>query len=264
MAGVRPLDQIRVSILTDELLHAAPSNETGDVDLSGVSARIQVTVPVLGLLPEEQRPEHRTGIAGLQGAAMLAGCGPIDTDTARFLASIQPTWDAVSCHPETGEVLAVDAYRPSEGLRRRVFARDQHCRYPGCLVVPHRADIDHAVDAALGGATATDNLQVLCRYHHTIKHNTGVEARMLPDGEIRWVSPLGTVITDRPRSRVAFRPVPPHDEDPSPPGAGQARRGRHPGASAGPKPRSHPGDNAREKAREKVREKALKPEECPF
>lgn len=221
LAGVRPLDQIRVSILTDELLHAAPSNETGDVDLSGVSARIQITVPILGLLPEEQRPEHRTGIAGLQGAAMLAGCGPIDTDTARFLASIQPTWDRVSCHPETGEVLTVDAYRPSEGLRRRVFARDQHCRYPGCLVVPHRADIDHAVDAALGGATATDNLQVLCRYHHTIKHNTGVEARMLADGEIRWVSPLGTVVTDRPRSRVAFRPVPPHDEDTSPPGGGR-------------------------------------------
>lgn len=219
LPAVRPLDQIRASVLSDLLINAGPTNETGDTDLSGITARIQVTVPVLGLLPQDRRPKAETGIAGLQGAAVLAGCGPIDAETARFLASIETSWDAVFCDPATGEILATDRYRPTEGLRRFVFARDQHCRYPGCLIVPHRSDIDHARAASLGGPTSSDNLEVLCRYHHVLKHNTGISMEQLRGGELRWRSPLGVIVIDKPASRVMFRPVgvDPPEEDESPP-----------------------------------------------
>jgi hypothetical protein len=56
------------------------------------------------------------------------------------------------------------------GMRRAVIARDRHCTYPGCDR-PHRwCDIHHLWHWADGGPTAVSNLQLLCRYHHTVTH----------------------------------------------------------------------------------------------
>lgn len=228
LPAVRPLSQIRADLVTDMLLNADPIAEAGDIDLSKIQARVQVTVPVLSLLPKaggldlessaasEHRPagEHSDpdarrsylGVAGLQGAAMLAGYGPISAHTARLLAGLQAGWDRISCHPMTGQVLEVDRYRPSEGMKRFIAARDQHCRAPGCAVVPHRADIDHVVDSACGGATSTTNLAAECRFHHVNKHHTGLRMTLHPDGAITWVTPLGATIREEPPSRVMFRP----------------------------------------------------------
>jgi len=70
----------------------------------------------------------------------------------------------------TGGVLAVDRYRPGKDLKRFLHARDEHCRFPGCRMPVWRCDIDHTVDAALGGATCECNLEDLCQGHHTLKH----------------------------------------------------------------------------------------------
>lgn len=133
------------------------SNKMGEINLSNIQARVQVTVPVVSLLPE--RPEHeiddngeaaedtrleesgrrdaerrRSGgqpggaardestgctgyagytegsgaigtvrpgrysrVAGLQGAATLAGYGSIDTPTARLLTGSQAGWVRILC-----------------------------------------------------------------------------------------------------------------------------------------------------------------------
>lgn len=223
---VRALAQIRADLATDLLLNGTPTNDTGDIDLTSIRARIQVTVPVLTLLPDhaggahdpDEHPDLR--VAGLQGAATLAGYGPIHIETARLLAGLQAGWDRISCHPETGQVLSVDRYRPSEAIKRHVIARDQHCRAPGCTVPAHRADLDHAIDAAYGGATSTDNLTALCRRHHVNKHHAGMRMRLLPGGDVEWTTPLGAIIRDHPVSRTAHAPKRPGADRP-PGGTGQ-------------------------------------------
>lgn len=225
---VRALAQIRADLATDLLLNGAPTNDTGDIDLTSIRARVQVTVPVLTLLPDQAggtradaHPDLR--VAGLHGAATLAGYGPIHPDTARLLAGLQAGWDRISCHPETGQVLAVDRYRPSRAIIRHVIARDQHCRAPGCTIPAHRADLDHTIDAASGGETSTANLTVLCRRHHVNKHHAGMRMRLMSNGEVEWTTPLGSIIRDYPTSRTAYNPQRPRAEEPP----GEARRRPH-------------------------------------
>ena len=65
---------------------------------------MQITVPVLTAAGQSDEP------------ALLAGYGPIDTETAQRLAAGAPGWDRVMFHPHTGATLAVDRYRPSAEL----------------------------------------------------------------------------------------------------------------------------------------------------
>ncbi|MGH8959420.1 MAG: DUF222 domain-containing protein [Acidimicrobiia bacterium] len=59
-------------------------------------------------------------------------------------------------------------------LRRAVIARDRHCQHPdGCLRSAKWCDIDHRIPWQDGGETKLENLQLLCRYHHTLKHSRG-------------------------------------------------------------------------------------------
>lgn len=146
---------------------------------------------------------------------VLEGYGPIDTASARALADAASHWETVRVRPETGTILSVDRYRPSERMRRLLGARDQHCRFFGCRVSVYRCDVDHTVDAALGGSTATDNLALLCRGHHTLKHQTGWEVEQLGGGLMRWTSPTGRQHVDLPEraERAAWETngVPDHE-----------------------------------------------------
>lgn len=207
----RTLDQARADLLADVLLNGDPSgawSERGDVGLERIDARVQVTVPMSVLTGEE--PESAGGPAeavGPAGTAVLAGHGAIDGTRARLIAGLAKGWDRVAVHSETGEVLAVDRYRPSEEIRRFIRARDQHCRFPGCSIVPFRTDSDHTFDAALGGETSTENMAILCRRHHMMKHHGGIEMTQHPGGEVEWRTPLGQTHRSGPASRVMFRPV---------------------------------------------------------
>lgn len=152
----------------------------------------------------------------------LVGYGPVDAATAGRVAGSASHWERIHEDPRTGTVLSVDRYRPSEQMRRLLRARDQHCGFPGCRVPVHRCDIDHTVDAALGGPTATDNLRHLCRGHHTLKHQTGWRVEQEAAGELLWTSPTGRTHrtrpprqeqrrADRPRPERLGQDPPPHD-----------------------------------------------------
>jgi len=65
-----------------------------------------------------------------------------------------------------------------------------------------RCDIDHTVDAALGGETSTANLAHLCRGHHTLKHHTDWRVAQDSGGGLLWTSPTGRVHVDRPPGAV--------------------------------------------------------------
>ena len=188
----RTMDQRRADILADLLLCGAPA--ALDEGTAAIRAHVQVTVPVLTLAGSDE------------AGATLAGYGPIDPETARWLAGDAPGWDRVMTHPVTGAVLAVDRYRPSADLLRALRVRDEHCRFPGCHQPVRRCDVDHTHDAALGGQTEIHNLAHLCRRHHTLKHATDWQVRQVGGGSLEWTSPTGLVYIDVPTPTLRFIP----------------------------------------------------------
>jgi hypothetical protein len=197
----RTTDQVRVDVLADMLLTAAPDADPTRTDdgpgvLGAIRAKVQVVVPALALLGATEEP------------ADLVGSSPIDADTARRLAgATRSPWERILTHPVTGTVLHVDTYHRTTAIDRHLRARDQHCRFPGCRMPAVRCEVDHTVDAALGGPTRVENLAHLCQRHHSMKQFTAWRVRQLPGGVLQWTSPLGRVYDDHPPTLgVHFRP----------------------------------------------------------
>ncbi|MBT2486656.1 MULTISPECIES: HNH endonuclease signature motif containing protein [unclassified Microbacterium] len=191
----RTWDQIHADLFADLLLTADPSAAQGD-GLDNINARIQVTVSASTLSGADDRP------------AELDGHGPLHPDVARKLAGRNTGWSRLFLSP-TGMVTETDTYTPTEGMRRFLRSRDQHCRFPGCRMPVHRCDVDHNRDYAKGGKTRLDNLAHFCRSHHVLKHPDNPAphrwtAQQRQDGTITWFSPLGRAYPDRPSQRVMF------------------------------------------------------------
>jgi len=198
----RRIDEVRADILADLLLSGSPGLDptvAGDAPgaLGAIRAQVQVIVPALTLLGADDGP------------ADLVGRSPIDADTARCLARNTPSWTRVLTDPVDGTLVTIDRYRTALPQRHFLRARDQHCRFPGCRRAAIRCEIDHTIDAALGGPTALWNLAHLCQRHHSMKQFTRWRVRQLPRGVLEWTSPTGRVYReDAPAPPVAFTPAP--------------------------------------------------------
>ncbi|MEX0151813.1 HNH endonuclease signature motif containing protein [Microbacterium sp. LMI1-1-1.1] len=193
-ADSRTADQIQADVLTDLLLTGAPMADPvaagGGSTLGAIRAKVQITVPAMTILdPRRERDDP----------AELVGHGPIDGETARRLAeaTLVP-WDRVITHPITGAVLFADTYERTAAIDRHIRARDRHCRWPGCALPTVRCEIDHTVDWARGGPTASTNLSCLCQRHHSMKQFAGWSVRQVDGGVLEWTSPLGAVYVDEP------------------------------------------------------------------
>ena len=189
------------------------NDASGLKGLGAINAEVMVTIPLLALLPQEMADKIRQipgfeNIGGLEGSADLAGYGPIDSQTARQLAQNAKGWNRIMVEPISGAVQAVDRYTPSKKMKRTLNARDLHCRFPGCRIPANRCDKDHTVDWAHDGPTQLDNLENLCRFHHTYKHNSGWAVEQLDNGTLKWVSLLGRTYIEEPPSNINFKPVP--------------------------------------------------------
>jgi hypothetical protein len=189
----RTVDQLRADLFAELLLCGTPAaHDTANGLLAGITARVDVTVPVLTLIDGEGAP------------AELKGQQPIDPATAATLTGQATAWNRVLTHPVTGAVLAVDRYRPGEDLKRLLAARDTRCRFPGCGIPGRDLDLDHTHDAALGGATKAGNLAGLCRRHHMLKHHSPWTVRQTAAGALEWTSPTGRTYTDHPPTPATF------------------------------------------------------------
>jgi hypothetical protein len=84
-------------------------------------------------------------------------------------------------------------------LRRAVEARDGGCRFPGC---ERRRFLDahHIHHWAHGGETAKDNLVMLCRHHHRLVHEGGVQLERDGGELVRFRLRDGTVARSSPRA----------------------------------------------------------------
>ena len=194
IADERTMDQVRADVATDLLLTAGPADCVAGRGLDAIRATVQVTLPVLTMTGASTEP------------ALLAGYGPIDTETARELAAGASGWERVMTSPVTGAVLAVDRYRPGPALDRLLAARDEHCRFPGCRMHTRRCDVDHTIGAAQGGPTSHGNLAHLCRRHHVLKTVEAWTVEQVSPGVLIWTSPTGRRHTDRPEPVVRFLP----------------------------------------------------------
>ena len=248
----RSRDEMRADVFAELLLGSDPSALASCSSAEAMRARVHVMVPVAALdrmpLREAGSPADRGQLppqarAGDEATlppvvAELVGAGLIPLDAARSIAVSAPAWELVSVGSDSGSVIAVDRYRPSEDMRRRLAARDQHCRFPGCRIPVSRCDLDHTIDAALGGATSTENLAHLCRGHHVLKHHSDWRVQQRPDGSLHWTSPSGRRYLDEPPSRVRFGRA--GLSDPFGPSGPARRSGSTARTSSAPDERRHP------------------------
>ncbi len=213
----RTLTQLRADVFVDLLTHDCTTNEHSA--WRGITAHVNVTVPVLALLdvlgedtgvPEDdsagvhETPGGRAGgnmdPHGLNQFAELEGYGPIDTATAARLAAHAPSFTRILTHPVTGSVLDVgrETYRPPKHLQDWVRARDRTCRHPGCNRAAVACEIDHTVPWARGGTTSHFNLACLCPKHHLYKSEGVFRYRQPEPGKIVVRSRAGTERTSTP------------------------------------------------------------------
>lgn len=100
-----------------------------------------------------------------------------------------------------GQVLdAGRARRLASGpVRRALVVRDRGCAYPGCDRPPRWCDAHHLVPWSEGGATALDNLVLLCRHHHRVIHAGDWQVRLGTDNLPEFIPPPWTDPRQRPR-----------------------------------------------------------------
>ena len=123
------------------------------------------------------------GVETLKGLSAsiceLEHTGPVPTQTAETLlcdCSIARVVLSGRSEPlDVGRRTSV----PSPSLRRAVIVRDRHCRFPGCDRPPSWCDAHHVVHWTKGGATALQNLILLCRRHHRLIHHGRFRVEMV-------------------------------------------------------------------------------------
>lgn len=206
----RALGEVRADVFADLLLtgHATAEISSASVPESeAITAHVQVTIPASTL----------TGHS--DDAAELAGHGPIPAEIARRLAGTATIWMRLFTDPGTDCITDIDQYRLPPSMRRLLFARDEHCRFPGCRRPVWRCDADHTIAHEDGGPTCCCNLAHLCRGHHVVKHNCAWGVRQLPGGVLEWTSPAGRIYNDIPARTLAFTAgAVPIDQATGPPG----------------------------------------------
>src|SRR4051794_12447542 len=136
----------------------------------------------------------RVGALGLQAPEGGALTFALTDEQGRLLATVDPAQLHRLCR--RGEGLgpppATAAYTPTDRQQAFVRIRDRRCRFPNCGQRVGRADLDHVLPHAGGGATACRNLCCLCRSHHWVKtFAKGWRFVMDPDGTLHVTTPSG-------------------------------------------------------------------------
>ncbi|HVF53038.1 MAG TPA: DUF222 domain-containing protein [Actinomycetota bacterium] len=123
----------------------------------------------------------------------IEGGGVIHPETLRRMscdARIQPVL-------ENGEDQAVGVghsrYSPPGYVRRAVYHRDGRCAFPGCHGCRFM-DCHHIVHWP-HGPTQTDNLIMVCPFHHKLLHELAWNVTLnVRTGETRWFRPDGSLL----------------------------------------------------------------------
>ncbi len=93
-------------------------------------------------------------------------------------------------------------------LYNALVIRDRHCRFPGCDRPPDWSEAHHVRWVSDGGATALDNLALVCSRHHHLLHTPGWDAKLLPDATLEVTDPHGRTHTTTPPDPSRTPPLP--------------------------------------------------------
>ncbi len=124
----------------------------------------------------------------LRGAGVTGNDEVLSASTVRRVACEAEILPTVLGGPsQVLDIGRTDRYfTPAQRLAMAL--RDHGCSYPGCTVPPQWCDAHHVVHWLHGGATDLCNGALLCGRHHTIVHQLGLAATVLPD-EVIWHVP---------------------------------------------------------------------------
>jgi hypothetical protein len=90
------------------------------------------------------------------------------------------------------------AYALPPRLARFIKHRDITCSFPGCLRLARDSQNDHLIPWPKGRSEAA-NMDCKCTHHHQAKTHGGYQTERLPNGAIRWTTPLGRTRDRHPR-----------------------------------------------------------------
>jgi hypothetical protein len=184
------------------------------VVLTGADGAPQAIVPI------RRRPTAAAAAAGVRRAgevwlqidpgglrllAAAARIGLVEPGWAAILAEITTRLEATPAGPPNADPAA---RLPGAALRRWIHIRDRRCQFPGCRAPAHRADTDHSIEHARGGATTDAGLASACRHDHRLRHEGGWTIEHTEPGQVTWISPLGRRYRTRPPPGLLDLPEP--------------------------------------------------------
>jgi hypothetical protein len=97
----------------------------------------------------------------------------------------------------------VNAYEPSERLRRLIQVRDQECTFPPCSRPARESDFEHAVPYDQGGRTDACNAGARSRRCHQVKQSKGWTVTQPKPGWHVWTTPTGRTYIQEPWRYIA-------------------------------------------------------------
>ncbi len=174
-----------------------------DALIAALAASINGAVP--------GRPERTTDI--IAGYDVLRGLPPTDLELARTeIAGVGPIPPALlrrlAADSAVGRIIATAAGLPldvgrqirffTRAQKRAIRFRDDTCVWPGCHLPGNWCDVDHAIEAARGGATNLDLGRYLCHRHHHLRHKGWEVDYDVHRRSTTITSPLGITYHDGP------------------------------------------------------------------
>ena len=123
----------------------------------------------------------------------------------------------------------VTTARLADASQRRILkARDGACMFPGCDQPASRCQPHHEPPFERSRRTTTDELVLLCRFHHRLRHQAGFRVGLSPQGDVTVHRPDGTLIAEPTSTTTpaALLPLTPPDRA-SAPGRARAPVSRH-------------------------------------
>ncbi|WP_269938220.1 HNH endonuclease signature motif containing protein [Arthrobacter sp. HY1533] len=149
---------------------AAPETNSKGSNVSGTGSETWpplptvtpiLLVPALSLLGFTDEP------------AWMSGAGPISIEVAKYLTANAPSFYRVLVDPISNQPLdaAPDVHRLTQAMKTRLLIRDEYCVFPGCNARAVNCEDDHIQAFATGGRTILENLEILCSFHHRLKHH---------------------------------------------------------------------------------------------
>ena len=145
-------------------------------DVGGTPVTVSLTVRVEDI-------EGCAGVATTESGNTIAMTAAMRlADECELFTTVLDRYGAILCAGRTRRLA-------NRAQRRVLAARDGGCSFPGCTRPASWCDVHHVVAWIDGGPTDTDNLVLLCGWHHREFERRGWLVRM-SDGVPEWIPPL--------------------------------------------------------------------------